>query len=126
MGSPRERIRQAKPMWSYLASVTTSGTRASANRLKRWVSNMSAKISHFRSTLPDIALLRLGRPRNLLPLPSLLRVSDAGRSRRCGLDRGRRPKAAKEGTRGKCQAVARRALRYGFLCTTEVRAGDRH
>ena len=60
------------------------------------------------------------------PRPELLRVSDAGRSRRCGLDRGRRPKAAKEGTRGKCQVVARRALRYGILCPTEVRAGNRH
>jgi len=34
-------------------------------------------------------------------LPLLLRVSDAGRSRRCGLHRGRRPKAFNEGTRGK-------------------------
>jgi hypothetical protein len=33
-------------------------------------------------------------------LPLLLRVSDAGRSQRCGLHRGRRPKAAKERTRG--------------------------
>ena len=31
---------------------------------------------------------------------SLLRVSDAGRSQRCGLHRGRRPKAFSEGTRG--------------------------
>jgi hypothetical protein len=30
----------------------------------------------------------------------LLRVSDAGRSQRCGLHCGRRPKAAKERTRG--------------------------
>ena len=42
--------------------------------------------------------------------PLLLRVSDAGRSRRCGLHRGRRPKAFNEGTRGKWQAVAPRAL----------------
>src|SRR5712664_3313590 len=34
-------------------------------------------------------------------LPSLLRVSDAGRSQRCGLHRGRRPKAFNEGTGGK-------------------------
>jgi hypothetical protein len=39
----------------------------------------------------------------------VLRVSDAGRSRRCGLHRGRRPKALNEGTRGKLQAVAPRA-----------------
>src|SRR5258708_29341701 len=41
--------------------------------------------------------------------PLLLRVSDAGRSQRCGLHRGRRPKAFNEGTRGKLQAVAPRA-----------------
>ncbi len=35
----------------------------------------------------------------------MLRVSDAGRSRRCGLHRGRRPKPSNEGTRGKWQAV---------------------
>ena len=55
----------------------------------------------------------------------LLRVSDAGRSQRCGLHRGRRPKAAKERTRGKLQAVARRAPGYGGLRTTEVREGNR-
>src|SRR5258708_28714567 len=40
--------------------------------------------------------------------PLLLRVSDAGRSQRCGLHRGRRPKAFNEGTRGKLQAAAPR------------------
>jgi hypothetical protein len=39
----------------------------------------------------------------------VLRVSDAGRSQRCGLHRGRRPKALNEGTRGKLQAAAPRA-----------------
>src|SRR6202171_6232342 len=38
--------------------------------------------------------------------PVLLRVSDAGRSQRCGLHGGRRPKAFNEGTRGKWQAGA--------------------
>ena len=48
--------------------------------------------------------------------PVLLRVSDAGRSQRCGLHRGRRPKAFNEGTRGKWQAVAPRAPSAMEVC----------
>src|SRR6202158_2660735 len=60
------------------------------------------------------------------PLPSLLRVSDAGRSQRCGLHRGRRPKAFNEGTRGKLQAVAPRAPGAMEVCAARscVRATD--
>src|SRR5712671_240777 len=56
----------------------------------------------------------------------LLRVSDAGRSRRCGLHRGRRPKAFNEGTRGKWQAVAPRAPSAMEVCARRrwVRATD--
>ena len=43
----------------------------------------------------------------------MLRVSDAGRSRRRGVHRGRRPKAFNERNRGKWQAVVSRAL-WGF------------
>jgi hypothetical protein len=43
----------------------------------------------------------------------LLRVSDAGRSRRFGLHRSRRPKAFNERNRGKWQATVPRAL-WGF------------
>jgi hypothetical protein len=50
------------------------------------------------------------------PLPSLLRVSDAGRWQRCGLHRGRRPEAFNEGTRGKWQAVGRRAPSAMEVC----------
>src|SRR5712671_7593242 len=59
-------------------------------------------------------------------LPTMLRVSDAGRSQRCGLHRGRRPKAFNEGTRGKWQAVAPRAPeRYGGCARRRwVRATD--
>ena len=46
-------------------------------------------------------------------IPEVLRVSDAGRSRRCGLHRGRRPKAFNERNRGKWQAMVPRAL-WGF------------
>ena len=46
----------------------------------------------------------------------LLRVSDAGRWQRCGLHRGRRPEAFNEGTRGKWQAVARRAPSAMEVC----------
>src|SRR5258708_30334768 len=56
----------------------------------------------------------------------LLRVSDAGRSQRCGLHRGRRPKAFNEGTRGKLQAVAPRAPSAMEVCAPRswVRATD--
>src|SRR6202790_5089632 len=56
----------------------------------------------------------------------LLRVSDAGRSQRCGLHRGRRPKAFNEGTRGKWQAVAPRAPSAMEVCAARscVRATD--
>jgi hypothetical protein len=59
-------------------------------------------------------------------LPSLLRVSDAGRSQRSGLHRGRRPKAFNEGTRGKWQAVAPRAPSAMEVCARRrcVRATD--
>src|ERR1700730_14794305 len=40
----------------------------------------------------------------------VLRVSDAGRSRRCGLHRGRRPKDFNERNCGKWQAMVPRAL----------------
>jgi uncharacterized protein GlcG (DUF336 family) len=55
-----------------------------------------------------------------------LRVSDAGRSQRCGLHRGRRPKAFNEGTRGKWQAVAPRARSAMEVCARRrcVRATD--
>src|SRR5260221_14416019 len=58
--------------------------------------------------------------------PLLLRVSDAGRSQRCGLHRGRRPKAFNEGTRGKLQAVAPRAPSAMEVCAPRscVRATD--
>src|SRR5713101_3812788 len=56
----------------------------------------------------------------------LLRVSDAGRSQRCGLHGGRRPKAFNEGTRGKWQAVALRAPSAMEVCARRrcVRATD--
>src|SRR6266849_3222915 len=56
----------------------------------------------------------------------MLRVSDAGRSQRCGLHRGRRPKAFNEGTRGKWQAVAPRAPSAMEVCARRrcVRATD--
>jgi hypothetical protein len=56
----------------------------------------------------------------------LLRVSDAGRSQRCGLHGGRRPKAFNEGTRGKWQAVVPRARSAMEVCTRRscVRATD--
>src|SRR6476620_8555043 len=56
----------------------------------------------------------------------LLRVSDAGRSQRCGLHRGRRPKAFNEGTRGKLQAVAPRAPSAMEVCAPRscVKATD--
>src|SRR5712671_2945893 len=38
---------------------------------------------------------------------SLSRVSDDGHPGRCGLHRGRRPKASNEGNRGRCGEVAR-------------------
>src|SRR5260370_40781880 len=56
----------------------------------------------------------------------LLRVSDAGRSQRCGLHRGRRPKAFNEGTRGKLQAVAPRAPRAMGGCATRSRVSGTH
>ena len=58
--------------------------------------------------------------------PLMLRVSDAGRSQRCGLHRGRRPKAFNEGTRGKWQAVAPRAPSAMEVCARRrcVRATD--
>src|ERR1700732_595771 len=58
--------------------------------------------------------------------PVLLRGSDAGRSQRCGLHRGRRPKAFNEGTRGKLQAVAPRAPSAMEVCAARscVRATD--
>src|ERR1700676_5367727 len=59
-----------------------------------------------------------GRLRQLL-----LRVSDAGRSQRCGLHRGRRPKAFNEGTRGKLQAVAPRAPRAMEVCAARSCVG---
>src|SRR3981081_4513263 len=51
----------------------------------------------------------------------MLRVSDAGGWQRCGLSRSRRPKAAKERTRGKWQAVAPRAPSAMEVCARRRR-----
>src|ERR1700747_3901215 len=46
--------------------------------------------------------------------PGLFRVSDDGPSRWCGLQRGRRPKAGKERTRGGCAREGQRGQLWGF------------
>jgi hypothetical protein len=44
----------------------------------------------------------------------MFRVSDDGPSRWCGLQRGRRPKAGKERTRGWCARKVQRAQLWGL------------
>src|ERR1700746_2869502 len=47
-------------------------------------------------------------------LRAVFRVSDDGPSRWCGLQRGRRPKACKERTRGGCARKGQRAQLWGL------------
>src|SRR6202011_2469594 len=95
---------------------------------------MAEPLRHRQTKEAATDMFYLKPPRHISTLPKatfeegpvLLRVSDAGRSQRCGLHRGRRPKAFNEGTRGKLQAVAPRAPSAMEVCAAKscVRATD--
>jgi hypothetical protein len=90
-------VRPSTQAWSY-SSVTE---------------NRELARQHAPPQRKHVSFQRLAVVHGSLPVlgpPVLSRASDAGPSRWCGLHRGRRPKAAKERSRGKLAPAKQRAL----------------
>jgi hypothetical protein len=128
--------RASAVLWSLPTPSSTPGARVSSPSRRKTFCPASTNSVTMPSTAASSATARASRKplttgrlfrddpsltglRTWLDLPAcparsrLLRVSDAGRSRRRGVHRGRRPKAFNERNRGKWQGVVPRAL-WGF------------